>query len=214
MTMATLRQVSSHHDLVTAAEELVPLLRALIQEPAIRGLQRVTVPRTTLAAVAAVLPIGEVGGDWDWMWTDAAPVRQPAEDRLVVLDDAADAAELAALNALGNPSAESDPGSGRTELWLGVRDSAGPIIAAGALHRTAAGAPHLTGIVVDPAHRGTGLGAAVTAGLTRAALAVGGPISGVSTLGMYADNDGARRIYQRLGYRAAQQFSSRQLIPA
>ncbi len=77
------------------------------------------------------------------------------------------------------------------------------------LHRTAAGAGHLTGIVVDPAHRGQGLGTAVTAGLTRAAIERPARMPGVSTLGMYSDNDSARPLYRRLGYRSAHAFSSR-----
>ena len=98
------------------------------------------------------------------------------------------------------------PGTGVTERWLGVR-VAGTIVAAGALHRTGAGAPHLTGIVTHPDARGRGYGAAVTAALTRVALAD----SGVCTLGMYAGNDVARRLYERLGYRTAYGWASRAL---
>lgn len=193
--------------------EIAVLLHELDARSELAGLQSVTVPRTALPGVAAVLPLGAAGGDWDWLWTDTPPARQPAEVTLSTLDDTADADELIALNTLGNPTAESEPGSGRTELWLGARDRAGRIVAAGALHRTAAGAPHLTGIVTHPDHRGVGYGAAVVAGLTRAALQLPGPVTGVSTLGMYSGNDGARRIYHRLGYRTAQQFASRPLLP-
>lgn len=173
------------------------------------GLQSLTATRAALPALAAVLPPLHPGGEWDWMWTTVAPAQLPGEDQLVRLDDTADAEELRALNELGNPTAESKPGTGRSELWLGIRDRGGAIVAAGSLHRTPAGAPHLTGIVTSPDHRGRGYGAAVTAGLTRASLTMPGRVTGVSTLGMYAGNDVARRIYHRLGYRTAQQFSSR-----
>jgi len=148
------------------------------------------------------------GGDWDWMWTEQAPRPVPAEGGLVELDDDTDAADITALNEIGNPSAESEPGTGRTELWLGVRE-AGRLVAAGAMHRTAGGAPHLAGIAVHPGSRGRGLGVAVTAGLTRHAVAE----YGVCTLGMYADNDRARGIYEGLGFTVARAWASRRLIP-
>lgn len=58
-------------------------------------------------------------------------------------------------------------------------------------------------------HRGQGLGVAVTAGLTRRGIAG----SGVCTLGMYSDNDLARRLYTHLGYRTAYAWCSRRLLP-
>lgn len=173
----------------------------------IAGLSMVTVPRRHWPIIARVLPGVGHRGDWDWMWTDRPPALPP-DPRLTVLDDVRDAAEIGALNTRHSPTSESEPGSGRTELWLGIRDAAGAIIAAGALHRTAAGAPHLAGIVVDGDHRGSGLGAAVTAGLTRAALTADGSITGLCTLGMYADNQAARRMYCGLGFRIAHSFAS------
>ncbi|HWC22041.1 MAG TPA: GNAT family N-acetyltransferase [Flexivirga sp.] len=149
------------------------------------------------------------GGDWDWMWTEQPPPHIAAEDLLVELDDLADAADIIALNAVGNPSAESEPGTGRTRLWLGVR-RADELVAAGAMHRTPGGAPHLAGIVVHPRLRGRGLGVAVTAGLTRRAIAD----YGVCTLGMYADNDRARAMYEGLGFAVARAWASRRLLPA
>lgn len=149
------------------------------------------------------------GGDWDWMWTTSAPPVLDAEADLVELDDARDAAEIIALNTIGSPTAESDPGSGRTEVWLGARVH-GTLVAAGAIHRTPGGAPHLAGIVVDPRMRGRGLGVAVTAALTRRAIAG----DGVCTLGMYADNDRARSIYLGLGFTVARAWASRRLRPA
>ncbi len=148
------------------------------------------------------------GGDWDWMWTEQAPEPVPAQDRLVILDDTRDAAEISALNQIGNPTAESEPGTGRTQLWLGAREH-GRLIAAGAMHLTPGGAPHLAGIVVDPQARGRGLGTAVTAGLARHAI----ERHGVCTLGMYADNDRARDIYERIGFRVARAWASRRMTP-
>jgi len=195
------------------AEGIGRILQDLTGEPTLAGISTITVPRSSFDELAPQLALTGEGGDWDWMWIDGPTNRLPIDDRIVTLDDSADAAELTALNVRGNPSAESEPGSGRTELWLGARKDSGAIVAAGALHRNAAGAGHLTGIVVDPDHRGTGLGAAVTVALTRAAIQRPGRISGVCTLGMYATNDVARRLYQRLGYRTAQAFASRRIRP-
>lgn len=149
------------------------------------------------------------GGDWDWMWTERAPHPIAAEDALVELDDVHDAAEISALYEVGNPSAESEPGSGRTRLWLGLRER-GELVAVGAIHLTPGGAPHLAGIVVHPGLRGRGLGATVTAGLTRRAIAE----HGVCTLGMYAENDRARALYQGLGFTVARAWASRRLQPS
>lgn len=150
----------------------------------------------------------ERGGDWDWLWSESRPTPTPAEDRLVELDDTADAEEIIALNELGNPTAESEPGTGRTQRWVGVRDD-GRIVAAAALHRSETGHGVLTGIVVHPTHRGEGLGRAVTAALTRDCVSA----DGVATLGMYADNAAARALYAGLGYRVAHAFASRAVRP-
>ncbi|WP_158607714.1 GNAT family N-acetyltransferase [Flexivirga caeni] len=191
---------------VLGAAQLPRLLDAVLAElpPAING---VSIERGFLQLLQERL--GDQltgGGDWDWMWTVQAPPVLPAESVLVQLDDTRDAAAIAALNEIGSPTAESEPGSGRTELWLGARDG-GRLMAAGAIHRTDGGTPHLAGIVVHPSARGRGLGAALTAALTRHAIRT----DGVCTLGMYADNDPARAVYDRLGFTVARSWASRGL---
>ncbi len=146
------------------------------------------------------------GGDWDWMWTTRMPPVVDAERHLVDLDDDADARDILALNEIGNPTAESEPGTGITTKWLGAR-AEGRLVAAGAIHLTQGGAPHLTGIVVDPGMRGRQLGLALIAALTRWSL----DRYEVCTLGMYADNDRARAVYDGLGYAVAHAWGSRRL---
>ena len=68
-----------------------------------------------------------------------------------------------------------------------------------------AGVPHLASVVVDPHARGRGLAADLCARLTRDALAAGAP---VVTLGMYSDNDAARRVYTGLGFVVDRDFVS------
>lgn len=173
------------------------------------GIGGISVDAHLLDLAAAHFELDGPGGDWDWMWTEQAPAHTPQEGLVVQLDDGRDGAELLRLNEIASPSAESHPGEGITELWLGVRER-GQIVAAGAMHRTGGGAPHLTGIVTHPAARGRGFGTAVTAALTRHAVEA----DGVCTLGMYSDNDTARHVYSGLGYRTAHAWCSRRLRPS
>ncbi|MEJ7650469.1 MAG: GNAT family N-acetyltransferase [Nakamurella sp.] len=186
-----------------AAEEL-------IRHPEVLG-GPVTTDRGVWQALAPRFPDTQRGGEWDWMWTRDAPAVHPQESGLQELDDAADAAELEALNRADSPTAESQPGTGLTELWIGARvpGPSGPrIVAAGALHRTPCGAPHLAGIVTAGDARGQGWGTAVVRMLTRRALDFPGPVTGICTLGMYADNDSARRLYHGLGFTTSRTFAS------
>lgn len=143
------------------------------------------------------------GGDWDWMWTDQHPT-PAAEAALVDLDDTRDAEEITAL-AAENPRFEGFPGTGASEQWVGARDAEGRLVACGAIQRLPSGVAHLGGILVTSRYRRQGLGTAVTAALTAGAVAA----EGVCTLGMYADNDAARSVYEGLGYVVDKAWASR-----
>ena len=145
-------------------------------------------------------------GRWAFMWTTRADDLPAGPVGLVELDDTADAEEIEAFGRGHNPDFEGFPGHGLASLWLGVRDRAG-LVAVGAEHVLGSGAPHLSGIVVRPDLRGTGLGAALTAVLTRRALAR----HGVATLGVYSANAVALRLYERLGYVVAHHLHTRTL---
>lgn len=99
-------------------------------------------------------------------------------------------------------------GPGRVLQWVGIRDDEGALIACAAHTERVRGVPHLASIATHPQWRGRGLGSAITGGMTRRLLAEGAP---VVTLGMYADNDVARRMYERLGFRCEHRFTSRSL---
>ncbi len=182
------------------------LLEALGGPVAERGITGISVPQEYADQLAATFELGS-GGEWDWMWTDQAPPPVLFEDRLITLDDTRDAAELEALSAVHSPTGEGDPGTGRTDLWLGIRTPEGQLVAAGAMQSLESGAPHLAGIVTHTDHRGLGLARAVTAGLTRHAV----DEHGVCTLGMYSANPPARAIYYGLGYQTAYAWHSRRL---
>lgn len=146
-------------------------------------------------------------GAWTFMWTDSDVGMPAAPDGLVELDDTADAAEIDSFGRKQNPDFEGFPGRGFASHWLGVRD--GPdVVAVGAVHVLDSGAPHLAGIVVHHDARGRGLGGAITAELSRRAIAD----SGVVTLGVYTANHPAIRLYQRLGFRSARQMETRRLV--
>lgn len=171
-----------------------------------RGVAGVSVPLGSAHVLERHARTGG-GGDWEWMWTRWEPPAYGLEDALVELSDVADADEIAALAAAENPLFEGEPGTGRSERWLGVRDPTGRVVACGARHRTRAGAPHLSGILVATAVRGRGYGRAITGALTRESVRA----EGVCTLGMYADNDVARGLYHSIGYVTAHAWSSRRL---
>lgn len=173
--------------------------------PAALGITSVSVPRELAAVPGRHLDL-DGGRCWAWMWTRRSPAVHPLEHRVLRLDDTTDSARITTLATAHSPTAEGDPGTGRSELWVGV-EVAGELVAVGALQRPDGAAAHLAGIVVDDAHRGRGWGAAVTAALTRAAVTR----EGVCTLGVYADNAPALRLYRRLGYRVAHTWHSRGL---
>lgn len=148
-------------------------------------------------------------GRWAFMWTTSTTGLPPAPDGLVALDDTADAAQIETFGRGHNPHFEGFPGHGFATCWLGVRDADG-LAAVGALHELASGAPHLAGLIVRPDRRGSGLGTALTAELTRRAVAG----HGACTLGVYSDNATAVRLYERLGYATAHHLHTRNLVPA
>lgn len=138
---------------------------------------------------------------WDWMVTAAEPPVTDAEDAAEPLDGAEEADAIRSCLAEANPGTTADPGGPDEAAWFGVRDGDRLVGVVGASLRGGRGDEdhswHLHGLGVRPEARSRGLGAALTAAITRAGLASGA--TWVS-LGMYADNDVARRIYRRLGF--------------
>lgn len=168
-------------------------------------LAHVTVSRGSLAAVGEHLPLGD-GNEWEWMYAVSAPPPVAREDELVALGQE-HLPEIATLLAEANPRTDARPFDLPDQHWVGSRDGCGRLVACGVREPNVAGRPILSGITVRASHRGRGLGLAVTAHLTRAAVHE----SGVCTLGMYSDNDVARRVYHGLGYRGDHLWSSRRL---
>ncbi len=176
-----------------------------------QGLVSVSLPRGTLDTVR--LPVGE-GADWDYYWTQAPPQTRTGEERVDDLDisDPGAREDLDDLVRVSSPRASAQPGDQRVKRWMAIRDaSTGQLIACAAHAERLPGVPILKTIATHPERRGEGLGADVTAAITRRAFADGAE---VVTLGMYADNAPARRVYERLGFTLGAEFSSRELLPS
>lgn len=190
-----------------AESEAFALLCRLADEQGVTPEWFSTVPGRPLSVPAGLEKTGS--GEWAFLSTtavDGLPALGGLE--LVELDDTADAEEIETFARAHNPDFEGFPGRGFATLWLASRDATG-LTAVGALHELASGAPHLSGLVVRTDLRGQGLGALVTAELTRRAVAA----TGVCTLGVYSANSTALRLYGRLGYAVAHHFRTRSLRP-
>ncbi|KGN32471.1 acetyltransferase [Knoellia sinensis KCTC 19936] len=155
----------------------------------------VSAPRDAYSAVDAALPV-RGGNTWDWMWTVTPPPATPAESRVQPIRvDEHDA--LVDFLRTHNPGTHAAPFARPGQEWVVIRDEAGRIIGCGCAEPGNAEVPLLGGITVDSAHQGQGLGGAITAYLTREAIAR----TGASSLGVFEDNPRARVLYERLGYR-------------
>ena len=192
---------------VGPAEDAGTLVGRLVAGDLLPELAGFTVARHAFAAVAAHLPPGE-GNEWEWLYAASAPPVVAAESRLVPLSRN-DVDDIRSLLELANPGTDARPFEFPDQQWVGARDEAGVLVTCGVREPNLTGWPILSGITVHPAHRGTGLGLAVTAYLTRAAVRD----TGACTLGLYSHNDVARRVYHGLGYGGDHLWTSRRLAP-
>jgi ribosomal protein S18 acetylase RimI-like enzyme len=130
--------------------------------------------------------------DWEMRVLVGPPPRVPRSDEVVPVDDA-DA--IAKLLAVALPHTSSRPGDRGVRGWYGVLDTDGSLLACGA-DRSANGVGNLVAIVVRPDAWGRGLGAAVTAAMSRRLHAEFGSV----VLGVSVGNDRAIALYERLGF--------------
>ena len=147
---------------------------------------------------------------WDFMAFDPAwgveLAAVPGEERVVELLPSAEAdTEIGDFLKVANPSHSARPGWEAIEAWGVVRDASGGLLACGAYCRRDGGNGYLASIGTHPEARGQGLGAAVSAWLTRRSLGGG---DGFCALGHWHPNEPARRIYARLGFRTTHQMKS------
>ncbi|MBP2474960.1 ribosomal protein S18 acetylase RimI-like enzyme [Crossiella equi] len=149
--------------------------------------------------IAPELPEFDQAVRFGWMDT-CAPV--PAEPRAGWFDG--DPAEIEALLAVANPDSWVWPGDGAARRWAAVRvDDKLAAVAADVWSAPEVG--FLGGVGTHPGHRGTGLGGAVCAFLTRELVAG----HGAAALVVGGSNTAAVRLYERLGYRYRPQTALR-----
>ncbi|MEV0394916.1 GNAT family N-acetyltransferase [Polymorphospora rubra] len=132
-------------------------------------------------------------GRWLHLSTTTAPAVRPGEERVVPLGEA-DHAAIDALLDDALPGSTTRPGDGRVVGWYGI--FAGRRLVACGADRSRADAGFLASLAVACDQQGRGLGGTLTAALTRRLLTR----YGHAALGVYVDNVGAIRLYQRLGY--------------
>jgi ribosomal protein S18 acetylase RimI-like enzyme len=165
--------------------------------------QRLTVPRGTPAHLPAWVSMERT--DWDLRWLGEPPAVQPGEDAVEPL---AEEDEITALLTESSPTASALPGDPAIRGWVGIRNG-GRLVACAADTSAATGVGHLSSIAVHPSARGRGLGAVVTAALTRQLFDDG---CDIVTLGMYAENGYGRAMYDRLGFADTHHFTSGPLL--
>lgn len=195
-----------HLAAVGQPERVAGLVAAAIRE--IPDVPRLSLPRGTPEYLPAWLRLDD-RTDWDFRsTTHPPPVRrgqhgQPGQDRVGWLGDA-DAPEVAELLTAANPGSSAWPGDARVGRWAGIRAACGRLDACLA-DTSGAGVGHFAAISTRPGTRGRGLGSAITAWATRRLFEEG---YGIVTLGVYADNAAARRMYDRLGFTDDHHFTS------
>lgn len=146
--------------------------------------------------------------EWDWMSTVTVP--DVDTTHVEPLASHQQAAEIHEVLRVANPRSTADPLDESEAAWFGVREDSrlvGVIGARGQLGDPA-GADrswHLHGLAVLPESERHGLGTALTAAAVQAGLADG---ADWVSLGLYADNDAARRIYHRLGFQTDAEMAS------
>jgi ribosomal protein S18 acetylase RimI-like enzyme len=148
---------------------------------------------------------------WEWMVTSAPPPSVAGEAWVTELDPVGDAEAIRACLAEANPTTDADPAAAGERWWgcvgPGGTGRLGGVVGASPRtgRREGRAAAHLHGLGVLPGERGRGLGAALTAAAVRALLADG---ADWVSLGMWDDNDSARRIYHRLGLRTLHRLTT------
>jgi ribosomal protein S18 acetylase RimI-like enzyme len=170
---------------------------------------RVSVEQPALPPASWVLSSTHL---WHWMATTGR-VPTGSRWRVETLDGVRDAVEIDELLDAANVDSLARPGQPGVEVWMGIREMArhaSRLLAAGALQRMHDRTLHVRGVSVLPETRGAGAGRALSAALTNYALGHG---STLATLGVYADNRVAVRLYESMGYRTVHTFISGDVAP-
>ncbi len=182
-------------------------------DPALARARYATRERGAVEAVGpgglAALGMRPDGSEWDWMWTPGPLTGDPSGAERLPLGPGT-VAEVAECLSRAHPTASTAPDDERLIGWWGVRQDGRLMAVIGAIRFTAGLPPHLVSLGVDPATRGQGLAGVVMSAAVRDCLAVNPQVgSPMVSLGLYAANEVARRVYSRLGFRLEHRFASR-----
>lgn len=176
-----------------------------------------SVPRASVLTPSSLAVLGLFrASSWDWlaMRGPSSALSSQRTDQVRPLD-LGDAEAIREVLRRANPISTADPGGEHERAWFGAwqgeqgRELVGVIGSRGQQGEDD-GDPHafswhLHGLAVLPQARGRGLGTALTAAATAAGFAAG---ADWVSLGMYADNDSARRIYAHLGFAVHAEMAS------
>jgi GNAT superfamily N-acetyltransferase len=205
------RRVPGRGHVITVGPDsaTIDLLVAILGEPG-RDVGSASVPQGAARLLPPVYGL-EPANDWEWFAISGPPPPQTAEDRVGWLDDGdqGTATEIVDLLRAHSGRHDAEPGQAHVRRWCGVRDQDGRLTAVAAHTELWPGVPFLASVATRTDARGQGLGAAVTAWVTRRLLDEG---SAWVTLGMYSDNAVARRIYLRLGFSCFHAFTSGRVV--
>lgn len=187
-----------------------PAAAALLADvmPELPAASRATLPRGWLDHLPPSLAAVVVKRmDWDWCWTDTPPEPVPGEERVRWLgpDDAEDVRKLLAE---ASPETSTWPDDDHARRWAGIRDAGGTLVACLADTSRNPSVAHMSAVATAPHERRRGHARTLVAWVTRQFLAEG---ASMVTLGMYADNDAARRLYTGLGFTISQRFTTADL---
>lgn len=166
----------------------------------------ITGPTHVAAALADVRPIVALGPHVRYELAEPAAVSEPHPD--VVPLGPADQAELSALYTSDPGAAFFQPHMLADHTFVGVRVGGALVAAAGThVHSSRQRIAAIGAVYTRPEHRGRGLGAAVTAGVVHR---LGSRVD-IVALNVHVDNTGARRIYERLGFRPVLHYAEAEL---
>jgi ribosomal protein S18 acetylase RimI-like enzyme len=174
-------------------QQAARLFADLAAEERLGGVRWVHLPRLDRDALAPHLRLTH-HDDWDFLWTRTAPAPVAGEERVIPLDRLHHD-EIAAVLDDALPDTTTRPDDPRVRGWYGILDGGRLMVACGA-DRSGAEVGFLAAITVATAYQGRGLGAALTAAMTRRLLRE----YDVVALGVMWDNAPAIRLYRRLGF--------------
>ncbi|NIS30150.1 MAG: GNAT family N-acetyltransferase, partial [Actinobacteria bacterium] len=116
-----------------------------------------------------------------------------------------DAEDVRKLLAEASPETSTWPDDDRARRWAGIRNTGGTLVACLADTSRHPSVAHMSSVATAPYERRRGYARTLVAWVTRQFLAEGATMV---TLGMYADNDAARRLYTGLGFNVGQRFTT------